>query len=87
MSKELTYESFLSSTCETHNWQLDFFFFRFRIFFFFGQLKLSDLVIEEADSEDVLVLGHPISHGQVSQRVPQQQHVGPTLQLLEVGCL
>lgn len=48
--------------------------------------KPSDLVVEEADGEDVLVLGHPVRHGQVSQRVAQQQHVGPTLQLSEAGC-
>lgn len=42
-----------------------------------------DLIVEEADGEDVLVLGHSVGHGQVSQRVPQQQHVGPTLQLSE----
>lgn len=48
--------------------------------------KPSDLVVEEADGEDVLVLRHPVRHGQVSQRVAQQQHVGPTLQLSEAGC-
>lgn len=46
----------------------------------------SDLVVEEADGEDVLVLRHPVSHGQVSQRVSQQQHVGSTLQLSEASC-
>lgn len=47
--------------------------------------KPSDLVVEEADGEDVLVLRQPVRHGQVSQRVAQQQHVGPTLRLSEAG--
>lgn len=47
----------------------------------------SDLVIQEADGQDVLGLRHPISHGQVSQRVSQQQHVGSTLQLPEACCV
>lgn len=50
------------------------------------RFKPSDLVVEEADGEDVLVLRHAVRHGQVSQRVAQQQHVGPTLQLSEAGC-
>lgn len=39
-----------------------------------------NLIVEEADGEDVLVLRHSIGHGKVSQRVPQQQHVGSSLQ-------
>lgn len=46
-----------------------------------------DLVIEKPNSQDVLGLGYPISHGQISQRVSQQQHVGSTLQLSEASCM
>ena len=41
------------------------------------------LVVEEANSDDVLSV-HSVRHGEVSQRVPQQQHVGALPQLQEV---
>lgn len=43
------------------------------------------LVIEETDLEDVFHVVHPVGHVQVTQRVSQQEHVGPRAQLLEVA--
>lgn len=44
----------------------------------------SDLVIEEADFEDVLHSGCSVSHAEVPQGVPHQDDVAVLLQLLEV---
>lgn len=45
---------------------------------------LSYLVIEEPNLEDIFHVLHPVSHGQISQGVSQQQHIRPCPQLLEV---
>ena len=42
------------------------------------------LVIEEPNLEDIFHVLHPVGHGQISQRVSQQQHIGPSPQLLEM---
>ena len=46
-----------------------------------------DLVVEEAYGEQEVWLGHPVGHAQVPQGVPQQQHVGPVLELWDVGSM
>lgn len=44
-----------------------------------------DLVIEKANLKDVFHVLHPISHGQVSQRVSQQYYIRTRPQLLEMA--
>lgn len=44
----------------------------------------TDLVIQEANSEDILHTSHAIGHRQVTHGVSQQEDVGFALQLLEV---
>lgn len=48
-------------------------------------LELKYLIVEKPDLEDVLHVLHAVGHVQISQRVPEQQHVGPRPQLLEVA--
>lgn len=42
------------------------------------------LVVEEADLEDVLHVGHSVGHAEVPQRVAHQDDVAVLLQLFEV---
>lgn len=48
-------------------------------------VRAADLVVEEADGEDVAVLRHSVRHGEVTQGVAQQQHVASTLRLAGGG--
>lgn len=47
----------------------------------------ADLVIKEPNLEDVLHVLNSIRHVQIPQRVSQQQHVWPRVQLLEVAAV
>lgn len=44
----------------------------------------ADLVVEEADGEDVALLRHSVCHCEVTKGVAQQQHVASSLRL--PGC-
>lgn len=42
------------------------------------------LIIKKADFEDVLYVGHTICHGEITERVSEQNNVSIVLQLFEI---